>query len=363
MSGLEEFELEIERDAYVRQPLWILGPRSYFSDRAVPLGDIIAVPARSFDSSFLRLSGTKIATATRRYHRRIEKLLRPKQSQQEIEGEVGRYHVDLRVFGLGNWSHFLNKALPIAILVRDQLAHLNQKAPIFILDEAVFKAITDVMERFGLSFIRTNAAVKAALVQIDFSTPEIIDHLSRSILEPLSSEVDEMINGVTAPPCDAIFLNRRPPLRSLINSDEIKERLVSEGYVEVFMEDHSAEEQIALILRASRIVAIHGAALAPLIFRTKGHGRLELIELVPPGHVVPFFRDMISDLPCFYRMVRGIPDASMTADAFANVDTPSMQFTQAHSLKPFAVDPASLQFAMDSVEDDNFPYGTINSPS
>jgi capsular polysaccharide biosynthesis protein len=53
---------------------------------------------------------------------------------------------------------------------------------------------------------------------------------------------------------DSIFLNRKPPDRYLVNNEEIREDLIAAGYVEVFMEDFGAAEQIAIILRASRIV-------------------------------------------------------------------------------------------------------------
>ena len=159
-----------------------------------------------------------------------------------------------------------------------------------------------------------------------------------------------------------IFLNRKPPLRSLINNEEVKRFLTEIGYQELFMEDYGAAEQIAIILQASSIVAIHGAALAPLLFREVRHGPFDVIELAPPGHVVPFFREMVASLSCKYRMVRGVPDAAMVGDAYSNVEMPSMLFTSKHSLRPFKTDLLSLSFALRSMDHAEFPSQLIYEP-
>jgi hypothetical protein len=61
-------------------------------------------------------------------------------------------------------------------------------------------------------------------------------------------------------------------------------------------------------------------------------------------------------------MVRGVPDPAMCPDAFSDVENPSIAFTRKFSLKPFRVDPASLHLALKSLEDKDFPMGTIHQP-
>ena len=288
--------------------------------------------------------------------------MHPYKTSRTEERALDRYYVDLRIFGLGNWSHFLNKALPASIIIRDHLAKLGQPEPIFVLGENVFPAIVELMEYMGLSFIRTSNAVSAAQVKIEFSDLSVLDRLTQNVIPSISSEITRMENEIPRNFGEAVFLNRKPPNRSISNSGEINKILSVAGYVEVYMEDYSAAEQIAIILRASKIVAIHGAALAPLMFRNERHGPLQFLEIAPPGHVVPFFRDMIMDIPCTYRMLRGVPDSAMVSDAFSNLENPSMEFTEKHSLRQFHVDATSMQFALGSMDDKNFPFDTISRP-
>lgn len=362
MTPLADFRLRLENNEYTRLPLWMIGPRSYFADRAAPIVEVIAIPARAFGKESLRLEARRERRVTRNYFRRREKILHPYRTSLQEEGSSDRYHVDLRVFGLGNWSHFLNKAIPISVLIRDHLSKLNQPEPIFILNDAALSAATQLLEYLGLEYICTNRMVRAPLIRVDFSNISIIDEMSRDLVSSISYDIDRFIKSVPITRGEKVFLNRRPPNRSIINNGEISRILRAAGYDEFFMEDHSAAEQIAIVLRASKIVAIHGAALAPLLFRNKKHGLLQLFEIAPPGHVSPFFRNMITDLPCTYRMIRGVPDSAMASDAFSDVERPSMQFTRKHSLRQFRLDPASLEFAFNSADDENFPMGTIAQP-
>ena len=359
---MKAFELTLEFDDYIRQPVWIIGPRSYLSDRAVPLLDIIAVPARNFGAERITFAGQVEKSATRDYHSRKYKLLHPFQAREEELGVDGVYYIDLRIFGLENWSHFLNKAVPVAVAIREKLISLGEREPVFILNETVFPAILEFMEIIGYRFVCTNRSVEARQVLIEASDLSVIDNLSKKIIIPISPLVYANTARVPNIFGQKVFLNRKPPNRSILNIDVIRDELILNGFVEYFMEDLSASEQIAVILRATHIVAIHGAALAPLMFRNERHGPLSMIEIVPPGHVVPFFRNMVDAIPCAYRMVRGVPDTDLMADAFSNVDEPSMKFTKRHSLRQFNLDLTSLRFAIDSLDSKNFPFDEISAP-
>ena len=359
---MEAFELTLDFDEYIREPVWIIGPRSYLSDRTVPLLDIIAVPARKFRAERITFVGQIEKSATRDYHSRKYKLFHPWQAREKELGLDGVYYIDLRIFGLENWSHFLNKAVPVAVAVREKLLSLGERDPVFILNETVFPAILEFMEIIGYRFVCTNRSVEAHHVLSEASNLSVIDNLSKKMIMPISPLVYENTTEVPNIFAQKVFINRKPPNRSILNIDVIREELILNGFVEYFMEDLSASEQIAVILRATDIVAIHGAALAPLMFRNERHGPLRMIEIVPPGHVVPFFMNMVDEIPCAYRMVRGVPDTDLMADAFSNVDEPSMSFTKRHSLRQFNLDPTSMRFAIDSLDSRNFPFDEIRAP-
>lgn len=360
MSAIVDFDLSFVGDDYIRAPLWIIGPRSYLSDRAIPLVDVIGVPARSYGGGFLKISGRQDPRSTKGYLRRRERAFFALTGSRPDKGVSDRYYVDLRMFGLGNWSHFINLALPVAVLIRDHFTTLQLSNPVFILDKDPFPAIIELLKYLGFDIHCTNRSVTAPLVQIDFSSSSDAGNIARVSLASISSDIDGLIEEVHVSVGGRIFLNRRPPNRVLKNNAEIREIILDAGFEELFMEDYSAAEQIALVMRASQIIAIHGASLAPLMFRTNANGPLQLIELAPPGHVVPYFRDMIANIPHTYRMVRGVPDPDMAAQAFVDVDTPSMNFTKRFSLSEFMLDPESLRFAFRSLDDVDFPNDTIS---
>ena len=360
--SLTDFDFTIETDTFIRAPLWMIGPRSYFSDRAVPQLEIVAVPARTMAAETLRIDGRVEQRTTSSFLSRKEKIRKTLNKPNPIDIDPARYYADLRQFGLGNWSHCLNQALPVAILLRDHCLKINQLAPIYILSMDTPSKIRDIFDLLDLSHISTNACITSPLIDISVSNSSIIHQKSREFISSITNQVSRMVLSVPQVASAKVFLNRKPPYRSLINNEEIKSLLNQEGYQEVFMEDLSAEEQIALIIRATDIVAIHGAALAPLMFRNADHGSFRFIEIGTPGHIVPFFRNMVEPLPCFYRMVRGLPNSSMLSDAYMDIEKPSMQFTEKHSLKPFRLDPASLQFAIESMDYRNFPSDAIEVP-
>ena len=268
----------------------------------------------------------------------------------------------MRPFGLRNWSHCLNNALPAAVKIREHLAALELPAPVFILKDDTFSKVRDLFGALGLEYLCTDRVVNAPLIRIEIAHGPILNQNAREFTAPIADQIDTLVASVPEMSGTKVFLNRKAPQRSLTNADEITALLTERGYQEYFLEDHSAAEQIAIILRASEIVAIHGAALAPVVFRRPEHGPFQFVEIYSPGHVVPLFRDMTEDLPCTYRMVRGVPNPDMASEAYSEVDSPSMNFTNKHSLKPFRLDPVSLQIALDSTESDDFPLGLINQP-
>lgn len=359
---LIDFTLRIETDAFVRSPVWMIGPQSYFSDSAVPLVDVIAVPARHMKAESLLLTGHTAPRLTRNYLRRREKALQPLSANKPESGGTDAYYVDLRPFGLSNWSHSLNKAIPLAVMVRDHLASIHQPTPRFILNAHMSQKIMALFDSFGLDYINTDKIVQAPLIEVEMSNKSLIDMKSRAFIASIEDDINRLIASVPHIDYEKVFINRKPPSRSLLNNDAIKGTLEQLGYREIFLEDHNVAEQIAILANASDIFAIHGAGLAPLMFRNAGHGPFRFIEVSTPGHIVPFFRDMVGSLACTYRMIRGVPDPAMSSDAFVNLDPPSLQFKKNHASTPFRLDPASLHFALDSLNDAGFPMQTIETP-
>lgn len=84
-----------------------------------------------------------------------------------------------------------------------------------------------------------------------------------------------------------IFVSRADaPKRRLLNHDRIEAMLASYGFEHVTTSGRTIAEQVGLFRDAEIIVAVHGAALAHLVFCTPG---TQVIELLPKNHMQPCF--------------------------------------------------------------------------
>jgi hypothetical protein len=356
---LTDFSLNFEVKSYKRSPVWIIGPRSYFSDRAVPQLEVSAVPARIIPKATASIIAQLNPQVGPSYWRRLEKIRAFPRSLSAIELDSSRYHLDLRPFGLGNWSLCLNQALPVAVKTKEYLTSIGYKPPILLLNSETSQKIKAFFYFLGFEFICLNDSVLGPLITFQASDPNAIRRLARDFICPVTPRVNEMVKSVSVSFPKNIFLNRRNT-RTIINMNSIRPLLDKHNFQEIFPEEHSLEEQFAMQLRAERIVAIHGAALAPLLFRNTSHGKFQLIEIHTPGHLVPPYRDMTEGLACDYRLVRGIPTPEMCQTAFDNPEKPSMSFTSAHSLKPFKIDPESLRVALELAQTSTFPLNLVD---
>lgn len=98
--------------------------------------------------------------------------------------------------------------------------------------------------------------------------PENIDKLRNIILPKVKSK------KVTSP---NIYISRaKASRRFVLNEGEVINALKKFDFEIVYLEDHSFDDQLAIINRASQIVSIHGAALSMLMFASKNCRVLEL---------------------------------------------------------------------------------------
>jgi hypothetical protein len=84
--------------------------------------------------------------------------------------------------------------------------------------------------------------------------------------------------------------------------------LKSLGYVRLYPEEIPVEDQIRIITQATDIVAIHGAALGPLILRSANPATkpVRLVELFGAGFIVSVFRELVHELSGAWIGVRGV---------------------------------------------------------
>lgn len=115
-----------------------------------------------------------------------------------------------------------------------------------------------------------------------YHTPMYSDFLRKAVCN------SNVTKGIATP--RNIFINRRGR-RALTNNEEVQKLLSSKGFKEVFFEDYSLQEQIAMARNANNVIALHGAALAFLSFRDVDEKGF-LIEIFPGGFATNWGRQI-----------------------------------------------------------------------
>lgn len=322
---------------------YVIGSRSFLTDRAVPLPEILVIPPRRAGVSDLKLryDGARRTLASigswkRRLYETVRLAKRPGKSMPVL---------DLRPIEPGNWSHALNIAFPLALMVQDRFRAEGLADPVFIFPAKVAGKIIELFERFELKCLCTSGRVKGALIVADPVNPnQQILHHYRSWIAPYADQFRALIaEGAEGIP-DKVFLDRRAG-RCLANGDLVRDFLHERGFTTCYPEDFSIAQQFALLGTASQIVAIHGAGIAPLMFRQPEAGPFRFVEILSPGHMTVYFEQFTRSLPADYRMLRGRPTAKMSATAL-DLETTVEEYAQNFSLAAFEVDLTSLELAL-----------------
>lgn len=101
---------------------------------------------------------------------------------------------------------------------------------------------------------------------------------------------------------EKLFLARRGA-RSLQNHAEIEALVSSHGYSTIYMEDYSIRDQLCIGAHAKHVIALHGAAMAFLVF---GDRIESVVEVMPPSNYNQIFPVCLA--PRVRRYEQIIPD-------------------------------------------------------
>jgi hypothetical protein len=335
------FEIPLEVPERVTSVSYVIGPRSFLTDCVEPQTEIRVLYPRRFPSLSSKLSIDGISE-TGVYGGRADKLRA--RFSRVVDLPADQPHLDVRPLKIANWSHALNQAFPLALKAND-LARENGWGDItVVLPDRVPAQFVRLLDAFGFRHISTNLPVRGRFIRCGPHTGQTIQYHSRRWLAPHMERLRRFTGSVRSDLPRRFFLDRRAG-RHLLNADEVRVHLAARGFVPVYAEDFSVEEQIELFLGAEDVVALHGAGLAPVMYRTEEDGPLRLIEILSPGLMLNFFQPLMRDLPVDYRFVMGTPTEEMAVQAY-RIDSPKLSFKRKHDMSPFALDLAALQLAL-----------------
>ena len=332
---------EIEIASYKTGPARLVTASSYLIDRFTPDCEIVALPAKKVAGGRLRFARETFRSEAPVPRGRIKRCLPClRTSRQGTRSIKGRVFFDFRLRDPENWSHFINNHLPLFFAMSEALG-LDWADAVLVLPADMPGYLRAAADLFGIEVMATDDVVEGEGIRFS-SEPWTAVRAIRADwarLPRAAAAIDRVVREAAqhGPPLPArAFISRRTT-RGIRNSPEVEAWLSDRGFETVYPEDLSAADQMRLFRQADEIVAIHGAALAPLLYRPP-EGRLKrLVEILPVGHMTDVYRVMAEQVGCGWIGVRGRIEPAHVAPAY-RFDRAFRSF----SLDDFEVDIASL---------------------
>lgn len=256
---------EIDLPPYHVGPGRLITARSYMIDRFTPDCEIVALPGKQVAGGRLRFRRGPVtfpAVPPKGRAARLGTRLRPP-GTQSIEDRV---LFDLRHHHPENWAHFLNNHLPIVFRLCEETG-TEHDAALLVTPRATPGYLEAAAAIFGLELLPTDGPVAGEGMTFRMEPWTAIrtvraDWVRRpAVSRALGAAVARARAELPRRP----FLARRDT-RAISNMPEVEGCLATHGYETVYAEDLAAADQFRLFREAEAIVAVHGAALAPLLY-------------------------------------------------------------------------------------------------
>jgi hypothetical protein len=298
------------------------------ADAFVPAVERIFLPAMTvepWESSISIVDGiARPSAGTRNPLRRLRGLRRIK--------APGVLLFDCRADTDRNPAHQLCNLLSKALMARRHLG--NDGARISLIYRRGVSSMTrQIADLLGFPILETDGNVEGSILNIARLNPV-----------GLYPEVFDVRLDYSDPTPEKVYIARRGT-RYVENDAEITAFLAARGFVKVYFEDLTVLKQWATMAGASKVVCIHGAALAALVFNRRGLDRkpdgFRIVELFGAGYVVDFYRVCAAQQGALWTGVRG----KITADIVRDLDEKNLP--RAHQGSPFLIDPGTLEMALD----------------
>ena len=325
---------ELKISPFKADPAQLVTARSYLIDRFTPECEIVSLPPRTTGGGVLRYGPRPLGAAPPRRRGFLTGV------QRRDGGDIaGRTVFDFRLRHPQNWAHFLNNHLPIYFWICDAL-DLDWTKTLIVMPADTPDYIRDAADMFGLDILASDGDLSGDGIAFE-ADPWICIRAARDNWVR-SAKVQAVVaqaarSGMAVP--QRVFLSRRNT-RTLSNEAEVVAYLAAMGFVTFYPEDLCARDQFRLFREAETIVAIHGAGLAPLLYRPSGGHLRQLIEILPCGHMTDVYRIMAQQVGCAWIGVRGKLKPAYVRPAYDF----SARF-DAFSRDDFEVDIQSLELA------------------
>jgi hypothetical protein len=325
-------------------PGWMIGASTRLLDSWTPMLEVIRVPAIRYERGAVTVSLNRnsevfedcsvgggrraLNTFTARMKRTV------------------RHHgliLDLRFDSCANLAHACIQTGPIALAARAVAQEkLGRDDLVLIVRGDTPDHYATVLELLGFRCVRSMNRFIGDVLRVEVRGVAALESLARQwIPTHVAAALHERQPGLGP----RIFISRRGS-RFIRNESEISSLLGKRGFRTVYLEDHPPMQQLAALCQAERIVAVHGAALGPLLLRSSPGTapQLKLVEVFGPGYVAQMGRLMSVLVGFDWIGVRGRIMPEVVRDLDVRIKPRS------HQASSFFLDPRSLEIALDTIE-------------
>lgn len=216
------------------------------------------------------------------------------------------YIADMRINFPDNWAHAITNHLPLCYLISGILSKKGIFNCKFLFPRKMSAKLKSLFMLSGIDSIYYDNVITATPVIFHIEPWISIRGIRHKIICDNIVNTNLYFNIKNSKyKFNKIFISRKDT-RRLSNENEIEKLLQKRGYEKIYLEDLPLEDQFSCVVFASEIVAIHGAGLAPLIFRSafRASGG-KLIELFSPGHITNVYRILAHQAGMKWLGVRG----------------------------------------------------------
>jgi hypothetical protein len=334
-AGSAAVELQIEPYRYSAS--WLIGASTHAIDRFIPDVERIFQPEGQHIGGTITFRLDPLASlihAPRGSWRR-RMVNRVRHLPPTDLGETICF--DVRENGYFNWSHQVNYFLTLALAARSRI----EQGVTIILPKRLPAIASALYQKFGFDVISTDGPVRGRNYFWSVTHTQVVHSGRQQLIAPFMAKFGQnLVPRLDLPP--RIFLSRRGT-RSLLNEGEIETLLSARGFIKVYAEDLTLDEQFAMWRQATDVVAIHGAGMAPMQYRPHDAPALRLVELAPVGLMTRWFGLMCEQVGGKYIAVRAriLPQY---VEALYN-PAPFLKNCDDN----FAIDPRSLEVALETI--------------
>jgi hypothetical protein len=267
-----------------------------------------------------------------------------------------RFVFDARFETTRNMAHQFRHVLAAVVLARKSLTPVLGEEPEIhvVFDTRASTMAKEIYRIAGIPTILSDARVEGRIVKV--TRPDLISRSAGKVRHSGSGSIfallpeifrDMRIGDPATDVPEKVFIARKST-RFLLNDDEITKLLESRGFTKYYFEDIPVSQQFQIMANACQIVAIHGAALAPMALNKRGLALapgnlsgLKLVELFGPGYQVDGYRRCAAVLNAHWCAVRG----KITPRVLRDLDERGL--VRSHEKSPFLVDPATVEMALE----------------